>query len=705
MELFKLWGTVALRDEEARRGLDNIDKKAEGTSSKIGGFFGKAGSLMGSAVVAGATAAGAGLVTLTGIIGKVGIDYNSMIENSQVAWTTLLGTQGKAKDMLKEIATFAKTTQFETEQVDMMAKYMHNAGLEGKALFDELTKVADVSGAFNIPAAEAQELTRQMSQVRQAGLAYTEDLNVLQDRGIPIYKAISDQLGITVADVKKMASEGKLTSDIYLKSFDNIAKGVEGSSEKQSKTFTGMISTLKDNLKMISGELTKGAFEKMKGVLEDVMPVLDKFLSNLKDGGLKGAIAGLFPPGMADNIKGFTDGVSGAFGAVKNGIQEYKDFVKSAFSGDGNVGESFSKIFKSIKDVALPILKDAIDFVKEKFGELKAFWDENGAQIVEAVQNAWSMIASIISFFMPAIQLVIQTVLENIKGIISGALDIIMGVIKIFTGLFTGDFSLMWEGIKQLFSGAFEFLWNLFNLLMIGKFLGGIKSFISSGISSFRSFVDDIVNMFKGWGDNIISTFNNLRSKGTGIWNSMISAVKNTMGPFVSNIKTRFGEVLDNALSIFRKVKDAIMNPVRTAKNAVKGFVEEIKGFFRNMKLKLPDIKMPHFKVKNWSMNPKDWLKAMPSLGVDWYATGTNFAPGGLTMVGERGPELVRLPRGSKVDTTSETKQMMGNTINFEGMMSGATFIVREEVDIKKIAQELRDLTVKAARSKGVVMV
>lgn len=50
------------------------------------------------------------------------------------------------------------------------------------------------------------------------------------------------------------------------------------------------------------------------------------------------------------------------------------------------------------------------------------------------------------------------------------------------------------------------------------------------------------------------------------------------------------------------------------------------------------------------------------------YATGTIFAHGGLTEVGERGPELIDLPRGSKVYNNSETKNIMsqgGNAYNF----------------------------------------
>ena len=48
------------------------------------------------------------------------------------------------------------------------------------------------------------------------------------------------------------------------------------------------------------------------------------------------------------------------------------------------------------------------------------------------------------------------------------------------------------------------------------------------------------------------------------------------------------------------------------------------------------------------------------------FAKGTNYAPGGVAMVGEEGPELVELPRGSKVNTANETRRMM-NPANQNG--------------------------------------
>jgi tape measure domain-containing protein len=758
LELFRLFGTVLLHDEQAQQGLQNIDQKAEKTANRLGGL-GKIGGVMGKAIAVGVSAAIGGMTLLTGAIAKTGIGYNAMAENSQVAWTTLLGTQEKAKKMFSDIADFAKKTQFDTTSVDMMAKYMYNAGYAGQQLFDKLTEIADVSGAFNIPAESAQELARQMSQVQQAGVAYTEDLNILQDRGVPIYKAISAQLGITVGDVKMMASQGKLTSDVYMKAFDDIANSVKGSSQAQSETFTGMVSTIKDQLSILAGALAKPLFEKLKTGMDKLMPALDAlvsyasgdmkgftetmdktfgagagakmigFANGLKTvvdrakselGILKGIIAAAFDFGKGDNIGGITIltkmGLStetitkvvqvvnnikaaisplvphfvNAFKAIKDGVVQYFGFVisywqgsfatiKSLFSGSSGLGESFGKIFETAKSIVMPILTDIIAFVKDKIAMIKQFWDENGAQIIQAVQNAWAIIAAVFKFIAPVILFVVKMLWDTVAGLIDGALKIIMGLIKIFAGLFTGDFGKMWEGIKQLFIGAIQFVWNLINLLMFGRILGGIKAFITGGITHFTGFWVKVVEIFKnldtqvwnvakGMVSKVLSFFRNLYTEGASIFNTlktfgansfsaMWNAIKTVAGNMVSGVKDKFLSMVtgakfhmqglvDTAKSIFNSVKNAITNPIETAKTLIGKAIQGIKNMFSNIKVNIP---LPHFSVKMGSKKILGHDVPWPDLDVDWYAMGTNFAPGGLAVVGERGPELVNLPRGSKV--------------------------------------------------------
>lgn len=253
-----------------------------------------------------------------------------------------------------------------------------------------------------------------------------------------------------------------------MKAFNDIAKGVEGASEAQSKTFLGLISTLKDNVKILSGVLTEGLFERIKSFLPPIISMVERFTESFEAGGIKGVMDEFLPPGVItqitngmakielgfnkvkdvfvqnkDQITVVIDGIKAYFDILKAYWSGWIDYIKSLFSGEGNIGQSFVRIFQAIKSVAVPILQDAISFIKGILSELKQFWDENGAQIVQAVQNFWSVVASIFQAIAPVLLFVIQMVWSNIKGVISGALDTIKGLIKVFAGLFTGDFSKM----------------------------------------------------------------------------------------------------------------------------------------------------------------------------------------------------------------------------------------------------------------------
>jgi tape measure domain-containing protein len=685
------------------RGLQQMQGEVKGAHSSIASSLGTIGKVAGAAVLA----AGSALAAMGGVIAKVGIQYDMAQENSKIAWTTLLGSAEKAKTMLTDIANFAKNTQFDSEGVDAMAKYLTNAGYAGKELFDRLTEVADISGAFNIPAESAKELTRQMSQVVQAGVAYTEDLNILQDRGVPIYKAISEQLGITVGDVKMMASKGKLTSDIYIAAFDNIANSVKGASEAQSKTMSGMLSTLKDDFSIISGVLAKPLFEKLHKGLTDLMPLMDgltsfargdfksfsdslnntfgasmggkivDFANNIKESfqkvkdGING-VRNLFKGGAENKGSGISmlsmaglnsdqiSAVQTAVGKVKealkilkgsfeifkgnsidgitfltkmgfstetivkvvnvvNGIKSvikgYFDYYKGLFSGSDGLGKQWGRIFEIAKSIVMPLVSEIVKFVKEKFGEIKKFWDENGAMIIQAIKNVWTILVTIFKALAPIILFILKSLWDSVAGVISGALKIIMGLLKIFGGLFTGNFSKMWEGIKQLFVGALQFVWNLVNLLLVGKLIGSIKAFITKGIESFAGFLTKsvdvfknldtyLVNIVKGLWTKVIGFFTRMRDGGSlifsmlrrdgesifkALWGSVRAIAENIFNSvvgFFRNMynggKTQITNLWNTAKSVFGFIKDAIVHPIDTAKTLVgktfKGIVDLAKN-------------------------------------------------------------------------------------------------------------------------------
>jgi tape measure domain-containing protein len=697
--------------------------RASGTIRETFGTVEQSSNRAMGIVKAGAALAVSAMAAAGGYVAKLGVDYNAMAEQSQVAWTTLLGSQEKAKNMLQDIANFAKSTPFETSSVDAMAKYMHNAGLEGKAMFDQLMKISDVASAFNIPADSAQELARQMSQVMQAGVAYTEDLNILGDRGVPIYQALAKELKTNVANVKQMASQGKITSDIYLKAFSDISNGVKGASDAQSQTFSGMLSTLSDNLQMLSGALAQPLFNGLKDGLNMIMPLLGgltslakgdfkgfsdtinqtfgsdtgskviSFAQNLMNGfgqiggyidKAKQAISGIFNLTAGNEGKGVSilanlglssdavGNVIGVLNGIKSTVLGYFNFIKAVFSGNNSLGESFGKIFNTAKSIVMPIINDIVSFFREKFAMIKQFWDENGAQIIQAVKNFFAIIAAIFQFLAPVILFIIKMVWDSVKGVIDGALKVIMGLIKVFAGLFTGDFGKMWEGIKQIFFGAIELVWNLINLLFVGRILGGIKAFITEGITHFTGFwtkaweifknidttisgtvsgfIGKVIGFIRDLWTNAVNIFNQLRTFGANIFESLWQAITNTAGRIAAGVKGFFGDMvtgakwqiqnlLDSASGIFNGIKNAITDPIGTAKDIVIGFIDKIKSAFSNMGVK---ISLPHFSVSNFSLNPKDWIDhGLPKLSVDWYDRGGVFYGPQVIGVGEKRPEFV----------------------------------------------------------------
>lgn len=322
-------------------------------------------------------------------------------------------------------------------------------------------------------------------------------------------------------------------------------------------------------------------------------------------------------------------------------------------------------VFVFIKDMVMLAMGAIAAFVGEKVAQIRQFWEENGAMIMQAVQNVWSVISAIISAVMPIILAIISSVWNSIKGLISGVLNFIMGLIKMFAGLLTGDFSAMWEGIKQMFSGALQAIWNYMNIMFIGRMLSLLKSFAVSGFNlvvglgrnigtAFSNMwnsaaslvsggVSKVVGFFRKLGDDAGRIFSILRQTGDNVFRAIYNTITSIASNIGSKVASTFSSMKDKAVSafqavqsrassIFNSVRSAIENPIRTAVNFVRDQVAKIKGFFSGLKISLPKIKLPHFSIKGeFSLMPP----RVPTLDIDWYKKGGVFGSASVIGVGE----------------------------------------------------------------------
>ena len=506
-----LWVNLNAKTDNFEKGMDKASNKA----TSLGSVIGKIGQNIASFMI---YDVGKNLITGFVNAAKAGIDYNATLETSSIKWETLLGSQEKANKMLKDIEKFAADTPFEKMGVEAMATQLHNAGFSGQALFDQLTKFGDLSGAFGIQADSLQEMVRQYAQVKQAGVAYTEDLNILQDRGIPIYKALAEELNINTADVKKWASEGKISADIYQSALDNLASSVEGGMAKQSKSFSGMVSTLKDNMSQAAGILAQPIFDKLKQSLENVLPYVENVISSLSENGLMGTIQ-RFAPGI-------------------------EPFVQTAIAIFQTMGETVGVIIQSMTN----------------------FWNEHSSWLMPLISFVWTFISTFIMNTITAIGNVVQS-----------GLAIIDGIINFFQNLFQGNFQGCWESIKQIFSNALTFVWNWMQV----QFAVNLPNMIKNFGKNFKLWIDDawvaVKNFFKNGASNVWST---AKSGFSNVLNSIIqymkqvpTNVKNFMTDAVNKIKS---------FNLFQIGKDLIQGLINGVKSMGKDVIGALGNIVQN---------------------------------------------------------------------------------------------------------------------------
>lgn len=538
---------ISLDDKQFNSGVDKSERSFSNFGKKVTGVI-----------------AGLGITKLAKDTLKLGIDTLAMSETSGIAWETLLGSQEKSKKMLDDIAKFAATTPFEKMGVDNMAKQLHNAGFQGKDLFDQLTKFGDIGGAFGVQAASLEEMVRQYSQVKQAGVAYTEDLNILQDRGIPIYKAIAEELGINTSEVKKWASEGKISADIYQKALDNIANSVEGGMAKQSKSFTGMVSTFKDGLAELAAKLSEPIFDLLKQGLEFIQPKLDSFVKTLGEEGLVAALDGVSPI-LGDMAR--------ILGEVGQAVLDLGGFIADNIEPIGLFASTLGGALLALK--GFTIIQSLAGIIGGAIGAITTFMGAvKGATLAQTLWNIAIMIGA-----SPVI--IIIAVIGALVGAFIYLWNTSDGFREFWINLWENIKTFCinaWEAIKQFFSETVpQIIENIVNWFqqLPGKFKAWFDGVIDKVVNWATQMKQKATETAKNFIDNVINWIQQLPGR---IWTWLSNTIQkaqqwaNDMG---NKAKQAAKSMVDNVVNGIKDLPNKVMS---TGKNIVQGLWNGISG-------------------------------------------------------------------------------------------------------------------------------
>jgi tape measure domain-containing protein len=223
----------------------SFDKLAKGGLQNLKNGIGNLGQKMVSLGKTGALAIG-GLATAVTLYG---LKMGNSIQQTSIAFDTMLGSVEKRQKLMQEITDFAKNTPFERFQLIDASKQLLAMGVSADKIIPTMKMLGDVSAGVST---NVQEVAFVFGQVKAQGQAYTEDLNQFATRGIPIYQELAKVLGVSVSALRKGMTDGKIKVGFkeVEKAFANMTG--EGGKffnlmDKQSKSMGGIMSNIKDN--------------------------------------------------------------------------------------------------------------------------------------------------------------------------------------------------------------------------------------------------------------------------------------------------------------------------------------------------------------------------------------------------------------------------------------------------------------------------
>ena len=457
---------VSLDSTSASAGLDTLDKKTKSLQSA----FTKAGK----SLTVGLTVPIAGLIT-------AGVKYNSTVETLTTSFKVMTGSAEEAADIVSQLKEIGAKTPYEFTGLADTVQLLMQYGQTSKQAIAVTKMVGDVSQGS---AEKMNSIALAYGQMSSAGKVNLMDVKQMITAGFNPLQIISDKTGESMASMYDRISNGTMSVQEITQAFTYAtSEGGKfyGSSEEQSKTLSGRLSTLKDNFNEATGSLT-----------ESLVPALESLVDKLTK--------------TASWFAGLDD--------------KQKKMILTILAVVATLGPFLLIVGKII---------GFIDLLT------KATWLWNGALLASPITWIILGIVALIAIIIllithfNEIKTVAGAVWEAILGFFGGigtwfgnvfqsAVDAIKTAFSSITLFFTG----IWEGIKSIFGGVADWFGNVFS-----KAWENVKNVFSTGGRIFDGIKEGIGNAFIAVVNTLIRGINTIISIPFRSINNILSRLKN----------------------------------------------------------------------------------------------------------------------------------------------------------------------------------
>lgn len=401
--------------DKLSREVDELGGELDDTSGKtrIFGDVLKA-NLAAEAIIGGVKAIGgaiAGIGRGFAQAMKDGVAYNASMEQYTTSFTTMLGDQAKAQQLVNDLKVTAAKTPFGMEDLAKNTQTLMAFGISADEAKLRLGQLGDISQG---DAQKLESLTLAFAQVSSAGKLSGQDLLQMINAGFNPLQEMSKKTGKSVGELKEEMEKGAISADMVAEAFASAtAEGGQfyGAMEAQSKTFSGQVSTLQDGIAGLKGALAGGLSSMLASTaLPAVNSWVDALTAGFESGGVTGLLQALGT--VVDQAAQFL-----ATEVPKIGVELLKTL--------GTIVQSLSTMGPSIATLASTVVTTVIGGILNLLPGLL----DVGVQILTALINGIGQgLPSLLVGMAEVLAAMVQVLADNLPMILQAALQLITGL-------------------------------------------------------------------------------------------------------------------------------------------------------------------------------------------------------------------------------------------------------------------------------------
>ena len=414
---------------------------------------------------------------------KMGVEYNAQIETYQTALTTLTGSAEKANKIIEQVKKDAASTPFEVASLVKGNQLLISTGLSAEQARDDILALGNAISATGGGEEELSRMVINLQQIKNVGKASALDIKQFAYAGIDVYGLLADYTGKTREEVSDL--------DITYEDLTGAMKfaSQEGGKyfnamEKQSKTFNGQLSNLKDNFMAFLGEVTIPLFTFLK---DEVLPIINGIL----DGTL----------GIDEGINKLTETfLNGVMSMVNSLIENLPTFLQMGINILLSLIRGISQALPDLIPMMVKVIMDMVNILLDNIDLII----ECGVQLLLALTSG---------------------IINSLPELMSRLPEII---IKLTTKLI--------ELAPQLWSASLRIMMALIEGMIkyIPEMISRIPQIIKSMINAFKQGLGDFINigknLLKGIWEGISNTKEWLVNKIKDIGKTITGAFKKIFG-------------------------------------------------------------------------------------------------------------------------------------------------------------------------------